>query len=82
VLFVVHRLTKMRHFIPVVDVSAEHLADAFVAEVYRSHGTPAFIVSDRGPQFVYIFWKEPSRCLGVTIGRPQPFTQRSTVKQK
>jgi len=67
VLVVVDRLTKMRHFIPVVDVSAEHLADAFVAEVYRLHGTPAFIVSDRGPQFVSTFWKELSRCLGVTL---------------
>jgi len=57
----------MRHFIPVVDVSAEHLADAFVAEVHCLHGTPAFIVSDRGPQFVSTFWKQPSRCLGVTI---------------
>jgi hypothetical protein len=67
VLVVVDRLTKVRHFMPVVDASAEHLADAFVEGVYRFHGTPAFIVSDRGPQFVSTFLKELSRCLGVTL---------------
>ncbi|KAK9416117.1 putative Reverse transcriptase [Seiridium unicorne] len=66
-LVVVDRLTKMRHFIPVPDGSAVTLADAFVTGVYRLHGTPATIISDRGTQFVSTFWKELSRRLGVTL---------------
>jgi len=47
ILIVIYRLTKMRHFIPVVGLSAEELADAFVNKVYCLHGTPDNIVSDR-----------------------------------
>jgi len=67
VLVVVDRLTKMRHFIPVPDTTAEGLADAFVSDVYRLHGAPQFIVSDRGTQFVSAFWKELSRRMGTTL---------------
>ncbi|RYO95100.1 hypothetical protein DL764_007750 [Monosporascus ibericus] len=57
----------MRHFAPVTDMSAETLANAFISDVYRLHGTPATIISDRGTQFVSTFWKELSRRLGVTL---------------
>lgn len=67
ILVVVDRLTKMRHFIPVPDTKAETLADAFVGIVYRLHGTPTTIVSDRGTQFISTFWRELSRRLGVTL---------------
>ena len=67
VLVVVDRLTKMYHFIPVPDLSAATLADAFVSGVYRLYGSPGSIVSDRGAQFVSTFWAELSRRLGITL---------------
>ena len=67
ILVVVDRLTKMRHFIPTTDMSAASLADAFVAWVYRLHGTPSTIISDRGTQFVSAFWRELSRRLGIAL---------------
>lgn len=67
VLVVVDRLTKMRHYVPVIDTKAETLADAFIAHIYRLHGTPSTIISDRGTQFVSTFWAELSRRLGVTL---------------
>jgi hypothetical protein len=67
ILVIVDRLTKMRHFVPVPDTKATTLADAFVSQVYRLHGTPCHIVSDRGSQFVSAFWKELSRRLGITL---------------
>ena len=45
---VVCRLTKMRHFIPVASLTAEELAEQFVARVYAIHGTLDTITSDRG----------------------------------
>jgi hypothetical protein len=57
----------MRHFIPVPTTDAGHLADAFISGVYRLHGTPDTIVSDRGTQFVSVFWKELNRRLGVIL---------------
>ena len=50
ILVVIDRLTKMRHFIPTnTTASAETVADLFVNHVYRLHGFPDTVVSDRGP---------------------------------
>lgn len=58
VLVVVDRFTKMAHFIPCKEscTSAE-LANLVFAHVFKLHGLPDSIVSDRGPQFVSKFWK-------------------------
>lgn len=72
-LVVVDRLTKMRHFIPVAETTAPALADAFVANVFRLHGTPETVISDRGPQFVSTFWREFSRRLGISLNHSTAF---------
>jgi RNase H-like domain found in reverse transcriptase/Reverse transcriptase (RNA-dependent DNA polymerase)/Integrase zinc binding domain len=64
---VVCRLTKMRHFMPTQGLSAEELANAFVARIYCLHGAPETIVSDRGTQFISEFWKELSSRLSITL---------------
>ena len=47
---IVDRLTKSAHFLPVrVDYSLEKLAQVYMNEIVRLHGTPIFIVSDRDP---------------------------------
>jgi len=66
-LVVVCRLTKMRHLIPVVGLSAEELASVFVGRVYTLHGAPDNIISDRGTQFVSQFWEQLSQRLGVRL---------------
>src|SRR5579859_6555758 len=49
----VDRLTKMAHFIlTTTEVTAEETARLYCCEVWRLHGLPADIVSDRGAQFV------------------------------
>lgn len=73
ILVVIYRLTKMRHFVPVPDLDAETLADAFVQRVYCLHGTPDHIVSDRGSQFVSEFWRQLSDRLGVTLKHSSAF---------
>jgi hypothetical protein len=73
ILVVICRLTKMRHFVPVPDLDAETLADAFVQRVYCLHGTPDNIISDRGSQFVSEFWRQLSNRLGVTLKHSSAF---------
>ena len=52
ILVVVDRLTKMVHFIPTTEkTSAEGLAQLFRDNVWKLHGLPKSIISDRGPQF-------------------------------
>ena len=58
VLMIVCRLTKMRHLIPCRDIcTAEQLAELFIEHIFRLHGLPRIIISDRGPQFVARFWQ-------------------------
>ena len=53
ILVVVDRLTKMVHFIPTTEKTlAEGLARLFRDNVWKLHGLPESIVSDRGPQFI------------------------------
>jgi len=52
ILVVVDRLTKMVHFIPTMEkTSAEGLARLFRDNMWKLHGLPESIISDRGPQF-------------------------------
>ena len=63
---VVDRLTKQRHFVPCsTTVNAEDLADLFLQNVFRLHGLPDNIVSDRGPQFASRFWRHICHCLKI-----------------
>jgi transposase InsO family protein len=65
---VVDRLTKQRHLVPCrSDVDANDLADLFLKWVFRLHGLPETITSDRGPQFASHFWGR--LCSRLEIGR-------------
>ncbi len=65
VLTVVDRFSKAAHFIPLPKLpSAKETATMVVDHVFRIHGLPADVVSDRGTQFVSKFWREFCRLLG------------------
>ncbi|KNE95757.1 hypothetical protein PSTG_10973 [Puccinia striiformis f. sp. tritici PST-78] len=68
ILTVVDRLTKMAHFLPChKTMSANQLADLMLREVWRHHGTPKTIVSDRGSIFISQVTKELNNRLGVKL---------------
>uniref|UniRef100_A0A9J7ZDK9 Uncharacterized protein n=1 Tax=Cyprinus carpio carpio TaxID=630221 RepID=A0A9J7ZDK9_CYPCA len=67
VLTIVDRFSKAVHFIPLPKLpSARETARAVVDHVFRIHGLPEDVVSDRGPQFVSHFWREFCRQIGAT----------------
>ena len=67
VLVVVDRLTKMRHYVPCLMTSnAEDVARMFVRDIYRLHGAPASVVSDRDIRFVNNFWDHLSKRLQLS----------------
>ena len=52
ILVVVDQLTKMAHFVPTTErTSTEGLARLFRDNIWKLHGLPDSIISDRGPQF-------------------------------
>jgi len=62
---IVDRFTKMAHFIPLKNRNAKELALIFVSEVWRVHGLPKRVVSDRDTVFMGSFWSEVMRLLEV-----------------
>jgi len=66
ILVVVDRLTKMVHFIPTMEkTSAEGLARLFRDNVWKLHGLPESIISDRGPQFTAGLMRELNKILRI-----------------
>ena len=65
---VVDRLTKFAHFIALpTGISASSLAKTFITEIYRLHGTPKTIISDRDRIFISKFWRELFAALGTKL---------------
>lgn len=85
---VVDRLTKQAHFIPTTsDIDSARTADLFVSEVWKHHGTPRKVISDRGTQFVSRFMKAVLHRLGIegatsTSFHPQTDGQTERVNQE
>uniref|UniRef100_A0A8C5LXT9 Integrase catalytic domain-containing protein n=1 Tax=Leptobrachium leishanense TaxID=445787 RepID=A0A8C5LXT9_9ANUR len=64
---VVDRCTKMAHFIPAIGLpTAAQTATLFIREIFRLHGIPHSIVSDRGSQFTSRFWSQMCRSLKIS----------------
>jgi transposase InsO family protein len=79
----VDRLTKMAHFIP---TTAEGTAKLYLREVFKHHGLPKDIVSDRGPQFTAKFTKALLEACAIkgnrsTAYHPQSDGQTERVNQ-
>ena len=65
---IVDRLTKSAHFLPMKNSdSIEKLAELYVKEIVRLHGTPISIVSYRDPRFTSRFWPSLQRALGTRL---------------
>jgi len=59
IMFIVDRLTKVAHFIPVNSTfSTSDVAHVFFKDMVRLHGVPKKIVSDRDVKFTSKFLKE------------------------
>jgi len=88
ILVVVDRLTKIAHFIPTTEkITAEGLARLFRDNVWKLHGLPESIISDRGPQFAAGVIRELNVMLGIdskllTAFHPQIDGQTERMNQE
>lgn len=59
ILAVVCRLTKVAHFLPLSHpYSAITVAHLFMDNIYKLHGIPQVIISDRDKIFTSLFWQK------------------------
>jgi transposase InsO family protein len=85
---VIDSVTKCGHFIPThTTVTALCSAQLYLQHVWKLHGLPQPMVSDRGPQFVAEFMRELYCLLGIkvlasTVYHPQLDGQTERVNQE
>ncbi len=88
ILVVVDRFSKACHLIPLPKIpTACQTADLMMQHVFRIHGFPQDMVSDRGSQFTSRFWKAFGRLIGASISlssgfHPQSNGQTERVNQE
>jgi hypothetical protein len=58
IMVVVDRFSKMAHFIPTKDeATVQKTGRLFFSHIFKHHGLPKDMVSDRDPKFTSKFWR-------------------------
>ena len=88
ILVVCDRFSKMSHFVATTEkTTAEGLARLFRDNVWKLHGLPESMISDRGPQFAAGLMKKLNKMLGIetklsTAYHPQTDGQTERTNQE
>ena len=70
ILVITDRFTKMQHYIPAkTSWTSEDVANAYLCDIWKLHGLPKHITSDRGPQFASAFSRalNDKLCIGLRL---------------
>ena len=71
---IVDRMTKSSSFLSLKTTdSAEDYAKLYINEIWRLHGVPLSIISDRGPHFTSHFWKSFQKDHGTQVNLSTTF---------
>ena len=88
IVVIVDRFTKMvRLKATTTNVSSEGIAKIYRDDIWKLHGVPRKILSDRGPQFASKFMEEFTKVLGIkrqlsTAYHPQTDGQMERINQE
>jgi transposase-like protein len=80
---VIDSITKCAHFIPTyTTIDTEGTALLFLKEVWKHHGTPRVVISDRGPQFIARFICELYKLLGIKLALLMAFYPQTEIQNE
>jgi len=88
IVVIVDQFTKMIHLkATTTNISSEGIAKIYQDDIWKLHGIPRKILSDRGPQFVLKFIEEFTKALGTkrqlsTAYHPQTDSQTERINQE
>ena len=81
-------MSKRAHFIATMsDITSLGVTRLFQDDIWKLHGLPKEVISDKGPQFVLNFMRGLSKILGIKIAaltayHPQMDSQTKRVNQE
>jgi hypothetical protein len=87
IMVMVEKLSKSAHFMPINSTcKAIDISNVFMKEIFRLHGMPKEIVSDRDTKFTSNFWKSlmadfETKLLFSTTYHPQTNGHKKRVNQ-
>lgn len=62
------KMTKSAHFVTInISYPLQKLAEIYISEIVKLHGTLSRIVSDRDPRFTSRFWESLQEALGTRL---------------
>ena len=65
---IIDRFSKQAHFLPVKKtIKADHMARIFLAQIFKHHGMPKIIISDRDPRMTSLFWQALFENMGTKL---------------
>ncbi|GJT48768.1 ty3-gypsy retrotransposon protein [Tanacetum coccineum] len=80
---VVDRLSKYAYFMPLAHpFTATDVAQVFLDNIYKLHGLPNTIISDKGKVFLSTFWKELFKLLQVKLHMSTSYHPRTDGQTK
>ena len=65
---IVDKLSRQAHFIALKPgFDAADLENLYLTDIFRHHGLPRMIISDRDVRFTSLFWKTLTQLLGIKL---------------
>ncbi|MCO5566505.1 hypothetical protein L7F22_020182 [Adiantum nelumboides] len=65
---IICRFSKQAHFVPVrKKIKSDHMVKLFMHNIFKYHGMPQSIVSDRDPRMTSLFWKALFENMDTTL---------------
>lgn len=83
ILVVVDKFSKFAHFLPLLHpFTAASVAKIFLYNIYRLHGMPSHIISDRDRIFTGSFWRELFKLANTTLCMSSTYHPQSDGQTK